>query len=106
MSEDKNPKPNQTVNRFKFKSRNRKSNELISESMVELPCVTQFCDCGTLLNDILRDRLVCWVNHNQIQQKLLRIVTKPGTSIKHCYISQINNQPVNVNKLISTAITT
>ena len=39
--------------------------------MAELRCLTQFCDYGTVLNDMLRDKLVCGVNHNQIQQKLL-----------------------------------
>ena len=39
--------------------------------MAELRCLTQFCGYGTVLNDMLRDKLVCSVNHNQIQQKLL-----------------------------------
>ena len=68
MGEDKNPKPNQIAKQFKFKSKNRKSNELISESMVELRRLTQFCDRGIVLNNILRDGLVCWVNNNQIQR--------------------------------------
>ena len=71
MGERKNPKPNQIAERFKFNSRNRKSNESISEYMVELCCLTQFCDYGMVLNDMLHDRLVCGVNQNQIQQKLL-----------------------------------
>ena len=43
----------------------------ISEYMAKLPRLTQYCDYGTVLNDMLRDRLVCGVNHSQIQQKLL-----------------------------------
>ena len=50
---------------------------------------------------MLRDRLVYGVNHNQIQQKLL----SEGKSIKHCYFSLISNQPVIVNKPVSTAST-
>ena len=39
--------------------------------MNELRHLTQYCDYGTVLNHMLRDRLVCGVNRSQIQQKLL-----------------------------------
>ena len=39
--------------------------------MNELRRLTQYCDYGTVLNHMLRDRLVCGVNRSQIQQKLL-----------------------------------
>ena len=39
--------------------------------MNELRLLTQYCDYGTVLNHMLRDRLVCGVNRSQIQQKLL-----------------------------------
>ena len=39
--------------------------------MAELKRLTQFCNYGTVLNDMLHDRLVCGLNHKQIQQKLL-----------------------------------
>ena len=71
MGEHKNPKPSQIAKRFKFNIRNGKSNESISECVAELRCLTQFCGYGTVLNDMLRNRLVCGVNRNQIQQKLL-----------------------------------
>ena len=72
MSKHKNPKPNPTAERFKFNIRNRAHSETISEYMAELQRLTQCCDYGTVLNDMLRDRLGCGVNHSQIQQKLLR----------------------------------
>ena len=39
--------------------------------MAELRRLTQYCDYGIVLNGMLRDRLVCGVNHSHIQQKLL-----------------------------------
>ena len=39
--------------------------------MVELQRLTQYCDYGTVLKEMLGDRLVCGVNHSQTQQKLL-----------------------------------
>ena len=71
MNEHKNPKHNSIAEHFKFNSRNRAENETISEYMAELRRLIQYCDYGTVLNDMLRDRLVCGVNHNHIQQKLL-----------------------------------
>ena len=71
MSEHKNPKPNSIAELFKFKSRNRADGKIISEYMAELRRLTQYCDYGTVLNHMLRDRLVCGVNRSQIQQKLL-----------------------------------
>ena len=71
MGEHKNPKPNQITEQFMFNSRNHKSNESISQYMAKLCQLTQFCDYRTVLNDMLNDRVVCSVNHNQIQQKLL-----------------------------------
>ena len=32
---------------------------------------SEYCDCGTLLNNMLLDRLVYGLNYSQIQQKLL-----------------------------------
>ena len=63
MSEHKNPKPNVIAERFKFNSRNRANNKSISDYMAELNRLTQFCDYGTVLNNMLRDRLVCGINY-------------------------------------------
>ena len=70
MSEHKNPKPDSIAKYFKFNSRYCADRETISEYMAELQFLTQYCDYGTLLNDMLQDRLVCSVNHSQIKQKL------------------------------------
>ena len=39
--------------------------------VAELRRLTEYCDFGTLLEDMLRDRLVCGVNDDRIQRKLL-----------------------------------
>ena len=55
--------------------------------MAELRCLTQYCDYGTVLNVILRDRLVFRVNHSQIQQAAeLMIIINVRESPKHCNI--------------------
>ena len=94
MGEHKNPTPNQIAERFKFSSRSRKSNEPISEYMGELRHLAQFCDYATALNDMLRGRLVCGVNHNQIQQKLLSegslLTVERALTIAMSVVSAIN----------------
>ena len=98
MDEHKNPKPNQIAEWFKFNSRNCKSNKSLSEYMAELCHLTQFCDYRKVLNmhesQSNTTKVVKW-----------RIVINPGKSIKHCYISWISNQPVVINKPVSTAST-
>ena len=69
-----NPQPNVISERFKFNSRDRKPNETIAEYIAELRRRTEFCNYGTSLSDMLRDRLVCGVNDRKIQLKLLGTV--------------------------------
>lgn len=65
------PKPSEIVQRFKFNSWNRKQTESVSAYMSELRALANKCNFGTTLDDMLRDRLVCGINDNQIQRKLL-----------------------------------
>ena len=70
MNEHKNPKPNLISKNFKFNSRNHADVKTISEYMTKLQDLTQYCDYGTVLNNMLWNRLVCGVNHCQIREKL------------------------------------
>ena len=71
MKLHQNPEPNQIAERFKFNSRNRMPGESIAKYMAELRRLTEHCNYGDSLNDMLRDRLVCGVMHERTQQKLL-----------------------------------
>ena len=65
------PPPSTIVQRFHFNSRSRKPSESISEYMAALRDLARHCDYGANLSEMLRDRLVCGVNHRGIQRKLL-----------------------------------
>jgi hypothetical protein len=65
------PKPSEIVERFKFNSRSRKEGESVQSFVAELRKLSEHCNYGTQLNDMLRDRLVCGVNQPAIQRKLL-----------------------------------
>ena len=70
-----NPKPSAIVQRFKFNSHFRKPGQSIAEFVAELRHVAEHCDYGETLEEMLRDRLVCGVNDDRIQRRLLSEIT-------------------------------
>ena len=63
-----NPKPSAIVQRFKFNTRFRKPGESISSYVAELRNISEHCDFQNTLEEMLRDRLVCGINDEQIQR--------------------------------------
>ena len=66
-----NPTPLVIVQRFKFHTKTRKPSESIATFMSQLRSIAEFCNFGNMLEDMLRDRLVCGIADNVIQKKLL-----------------------------------
>lgn len=71
MKEHFNPKPSEIVQRYKFDSRSRQSTETVSAYVAELRRLAHDCNYGTTLEQMLRERLVCGINDNRIQRRLL-----------------------------------
>ena len=71
MTNHENPKRNPIAERFQFNMRNRKMGESVSQYMAELRRLSQYCEYGDSLDSMLRDRLVCGINHDRTQQRLL-----------------------------------
>ena len=65
------PKPSSIIQRYKFNTRVRKPGETIAAYVAALRELAQHCKYGDSLSDMLRDRLVCGVNHEGITKKLL-----------------------------------
>ena len=65
------PKSSIIVSRYKFNSCNRKAGEPVADYIVHLRQLAKDCDFKASLNDMLRDQLVCGVNDDRIQLKLL-----------------------------------
>ena len=63
------PKPSPIVQHFKFNICVRQPGEKIAVYVVRQELM-QFCEFGDSLEDMLRDRLVCGVNDEQLQQRL------------------------------------
>ena len=65
------PKPSEIVQRFRFNTRFRKTGESIAKYVSELRALAQYCNFGETLETMLRDRLVCGINNEKIQNRLL-----------------------------------
>ena len=65
------PPPSVTVQRFTFNTKTRKSGETVADYVANLRRLSEHCQFGTSLNDMLRDRLVCGINNDHYQRRLL-----------------------------------
>ena len=64
-------KPSFIVQHFKFYNRTRTAGETVSTFVAALHQIAEYCEYNETLNDMIRDRLVCRINHEGIQKKLL-----------------------------------
>ena len=72
MSDHCNPSPSVIMQRYKFNTRGRQPNESVMTYVAELRALAEHCKFPTdFLNELLRDRLVCGINDQQIQRRLL-----------------------------------
>ena len=82
LGEHYNPKPSPIIQRYKFHSRDRHSGESIATYVAALRALGEHCNFGGTLGDMLRDRLVCGVNDQFIQRRLLQ---EPTLTYKTAY---------------------
>lgn len=71
MKQHHNPVPSEIVQRYKFNSRFRREGESVATFVSELRSLAEFCNFGATLDNMLRDRLVCGINADHIQRRLL-----------------------------------
>ena len=60
------------MQRFRFNSRSRNPGESVAAYIADLRRIAQYCNFGTMLDKMLRDRLVWGVNDDHIRRKLLQ----------------------------------
>ena len=65
------PKPSVIVQRYRFNTRDRHVGESVSTYVAELRHLSNHCDFGPSLQQMLRDRLVCGIEDPKIQRRLL-----------------------------------
>ena len=78
---------------LKFNARLRKPGESVASYVAELRSLSEHCEFNNTLEEMLRDRLVCGINNEHIQRRLLaghsldfkkalKIATSMETAIK------------------------
>ncbi|CAG2214138.1 unnamed protein product [Mytilus edulis] len=67
----RDPVPSEIIQRFKFNSRTRHSDESVRTFIAALRSLTEHCNYGDTLNAMLRDRLVVGIKSDRIQRRLL-----------------------------------
>ncbi|XP_036002862.1 uncharacterized protein K02A2.6-like [Fundulus heteroclitus] len=89
-----NPKPSVIVQRFKFHTHSRKQGVSVPAFVAELRALSEHCEFGDVLNDMLRDRLVCGINDDSIQRRLLseaKLTYKKALEIAQAMETATNN---------------
>ena len=70
LSKHYSPKPNVIVSRYKFNTAVRQPGQSIASYVAHLQQLSEHCNYGASLNDMLRDRLVCGVGDSAMQKRL------------------------------------
>ena len=71
LREHFHPRPSVTVARFRFFSCSRSINEPVPDYIARLKQLSRDCQFGSFLEEMIRDRLVCGINSDLIQSRLL-----------------------------------
>ncbi|KAL4720160.1 hypothetical protein ACJJTC_011787 [Scirpophaga incertulas] len=64
------PKPSVMAERYRFRQRRQRSGETVAQYITELKKLSRYCDFGSILEDNLRDQLVCGLHNETIRQRL------------------------------------
>jgi hypothetical protein len=67
-----NPKPSVFIKRYEFNTIKQRPGETVAEYVAALRKTAEFCDYGDILNDMLRDRLVCGIADKRVQNRYSR----------------------------------
>ena len=71
VQEHHQPTPSAIVQRYKFNSRIQSTGESVATFVTKLRRLTEHCQFGQMLDDMLRDRLVCGIADGRVQRWLL-----------------------------------
>ena len=71
------PPPNPVLERFKFHTRSRQQRESMADFVASLRRLSEHCEFGDGLDDLLRDRLICDCNEDRLHKNLLATTPPP-----------------------------
>ena len=64
------PLPSEIVDRCKFHTRLCRPGESIATFVTELRSLSEFCNFGEMLEDMIQNRLVCGINDEAMQKRV------------------------------------
>ena len=67
-----NPPRNETVDRYKFFTRNQQAGETFDTYLTDLKLLAANCNFNTLQDGLIRDRVVCGIRDSTLRERLLR----------------------------------
>ena len=67
------PKQNVTIQRYRFNTRVQGRQETIDQYLTELRLIAKNCSCSDLESQLVRDRLVCGTNSEEVRKRLLSV---------------------------------
>ncbi len=67
------PKQNVTIQRYRFNTRVQGRQETIDQYLTELRLIAKNCSFGDLESQLVRDRLVCGTNSEEVRKRLLSV---------------------------------
>lgn len=86
-------KPNTTMARFKFFTRNQEKRENIGEYVTALRLLSQHCEFEHLEDGLIKDRIVCGVYESSLRDRLLRTDDLTlDKAVKICEANEISNE--------------
>ena len=59
------------MQRFRFNSHTRQAGESVAAYLAEVKKLSEYCGYGDSLNEMLRDRIVCGIQDQRTQRRLL-----------------------------------
>ena len=71
ISDHLHPTPTIACQRYNFNTRKQKEGESIAEYVAELRRIAEHCNYDAMLEEMLRDKLMCGVRDRRMRQKLL-----------------------------------
>ena len=89
-----NLEPSEIVERYKFHTRLRRLGESVATYLSELRVLSVSYNFGPVLDDMLRDQVVCRINNDQMQKRLLsvpKLMLEKATKIVHSVESAVQN---------------
>ena len=89
-----NPEPLEIVERHKFNIRIRRTGESVATYLLELWVLFVNCKFGPVLDDMLWHRLICGINDDKMQKRLLsepRFTLEKATKVAYSMESKVQN---------------